>query len=183
MLSWSWAVSVRCRCCCRCRGAGGGGGGGGGGRPGCGVDGVVGVDGAFGVEEGLEQFAALEVEVASGDAAAAAVVLQAQPQAAVLVGSFGAVLEFLLRQQGVEQQAEGAGRPARLPREVASTSERVGEPVELAARASGDALEPVEQVGEQGVVVVEAAAGLADGGEHSVDDDRGECVFAGFGRR
>ena len=102
-----------------------------------GVEGVVGVDGAFGVEDGLEQFAALEVELAAGDEPAAAVVLAPQPQAAVLVGAFGAVFE-LLREQRVEQQGEGAGQLRRF--EVGGEQEQgVGEPVELTGRAGGDA--------------------------------------------
>ncbi len=47
------------------------------GGPGLGVDGVVGVDGTFGVENGLEQFAAFEVELAAGDEPAGSVVLAA----------------------------------------------------------------------------------------------------------
>ena len=148
------------------------------GGPGGGVGGVVGVDGAFGVEDGLEQFAALEVEVAAGEQPAGAVVLEAQPQAAVVGGLVGAVVE-LLGQQCVEQQREGAGQLAGFDG-GGEHEQRVGEPVELAGRSAGDALEPGEQVGQERVGVVEAAAGLADGGEDAVDDDGGDGRFAGL---
>ena len=134
-----------------------------------GVGGVVRVDGHLGGQEGVQELAALEVELAAGDQPAGAVVLAPHPQPALLVGVLGPALE-LVRQERVEQLPERCGQVAGLD-VGGEQQERLGQPGELRPAGDGDRPECLRQGLQQRVVVGHAAASLADHAQHAVHDD------------